>query len=71
MREKMYIIREGELRELLHDSLKLMALENGGVDNWENYGISIHEFLAENGDVNGSFYDIVDNNCLCDYNILE
>ena len=71
MREKMYIIREGELRELLHDSLKLMALENGGVDNWENYGISIQEFLAENGDVNGSFYDIVDNNCLCDYNILE
>lgn len=34
MLEKRYIINEPELIELLHDTFKLIALENGGVDNW-------------------------------------
>lgn len=48
--EKTYVVYENELRELIHDSLKLMALENGGVDNWEWYGDSLNDFLNRNGE---------------------
>lgn len=47
--EKTYQISESELIELIHDSMKLCALENGGVDNWEWYGISISDFEKANG----------------------
>jgi hypothetical protein len=30
--------------------MKLCALENGGVDDWEWYGISISDFEKANGD---------------------
>lgn len=39
-----YILTENQLRSLLEDHLTLTALENGGVDNWEWYEDSIHEF---------------------------
>ena len=41
------IIEESELLELLSDSEKLNALNNGGVDNWEWYGESIKNFLEK------------------------
>lgn len=48
--EKTYQVSENELIELIHDSMKLCALENGGVDDWEWYGISISDFEKANGD---------------------
>lgn len=48
--EKTYQVSESELIELIHDSMKLCALENGGVDDWEWYGISISDFEKANGD---------------------
>lgn len=48
--EKTYQVSGSELIELIHDSMKLCALENGGVDDWEWYGISISDFEKANGD---------------------
>lgn len=41
---KMLVERE-KLLELMADSLKLQALEEGGVDNWDWYGGAITQFL--------------------------
>ena len=43
---KMLVERE-KLISLISDSLKLQALENGGVDNWGWYGESLTDFLDE------------------------
>jgi hypothetical protein len=43
--EKYYKISEKLLMELMTDSFKLCALESGGVDNWEWYGMSCCDFL--------------------------
>lgn len=51
MLEKQYLVNESELIELLHDSFKLMALENGGVDNWDWYSQSIADFEEGQGDL--------------------
>lgn len=65
---KYYKISEDELRELLYDSLKLEALENGGVDNWEWYGASINDFLKDNTNSNEStLYDITNRMIKEDY----
>ena len=56
--EKAYVVYENELRELIHDSLKLMALESGGVDNWEWYSDSLNDFLNSNGEED--FYKIAE-----------
>lgn len=40
-----YIIDEEELRELLYSYYKLVALEYGGVDNWEWYSESQEDYL--------------------------
>ena len=53
--EKMYQVSESELIELIHDSMKLCALENGSVDNWEWYGASIGAFEEANG---GDLYEL-------------
>ena len=58
--EKYYKVSESELRELLHDSMKLCALESGGVDNWEWYGASIQDFIEANGNPDNGIYDIAD-----------
>lgn len=50
--EKTYIISESELRDLLTNTYMLMALESGGVDNWEQYEDSIHDFLKRFADEN-------------------
>lgn len=39
------LVPKNELMDLLYDSLKLQALECGGVDSWTWYGDSIREFI--------------------------
>ncbi len=39
------LVPKNELVDLLYDSLKLQALECGGVDNWSWYGDSIRDFI--------------------------
>ena len=41
------LIERKKLISLISDSLKLQALENGGVDNWGWYGESLTDFLDE------------------------
>ena len=48
---KYYAVSEDELRELIHDSMKLCALESGGVDNWVGYSEAIHEFVKDNDEL--------------------
>lgn len=36
---------EDRLRELIYNESVLIALENGGVDNWEWYSESINDFV--------------------------
>ena len=40
------VISEERLRELLEKEARYIALENGGVDNWEWYDVSIQEYLG-------------------------
>lgn len=65
--EKYYKISYSELRELLHDSLMLAALESGGVDNWEWYGASISDFIENNNQNGGTLYDIIDTSVINDF----
>ena len=58
--EKYYKVSESKLRELIYDSLILCALQNGGVDNWEWYGASIHDFLEANSVQGEDEYDIAE-----------
>lgn len=59
--EKWYKVSASELRELIRDSLTFCALEAGGVDNWEWYSDSIHEFLSSNREEGiEDIYDIAD-----------
>lgn len=41
------LVKEDELLHLLEQNFRLIALENGGVDNWEWYGESLGDFLSE------------------------
>ena len=43
--KKYRLVPETELRHYIEAWLKLQALENGGVDNWEWYGASLGDFL--------------------------
>lgn len=45
---KKYIINKKELKKILNGYLQFIALENGGVDNWEWCGTSCSDFLKEN-----------------------
>lgn len=53
--ERKYQITENKLIKLIHDSMKLSALENGGIDNWMWYDDSIHDFEEANG---GELYEL-------------
>lgn len=44
---KTYIVDEKTLLDLLESSLRLQALEAGGVDNWMWYGDSIDDFCQQ------------------------
>ena len=46
------LVPEQTLRRLIRDSLMLLALNSGGVDNWEWYGDSLYSFLEEWADEN-------------------
>ena len=48
--EEMIGIPKKEYAQLLDDSRKLNALENGGVDNWSFYGEAMSEYYGNNGD---------------------
>lgn len=39
------LVPKDELKDLLYDSLRLQALDCGGVDNWDWYGVSIGDFI--------------------------
>lgn len=39
------LVPKDELKDLLYDSLKLQALECGGVDSWSWYGESVRDFI--------------------------
>ena len=41
--DELFIVPEKELIKLLSGYNKFLALENGGVDNWQWYGESLHE----------------------------
>ena len=57
---KYYTLNENNLRKLVHDSLTLMALENGGVDNWNEYCCVLQRFVEENGDPENGIWDLAD-----------
>ena len=44
---KKYIVPENLFKELLDSYITLMALEKGGVDNWEWYGESVKDYYKE------------------------
>ena len=39
------LVPKDELKDLLYDSLRLQALDCGGVDNWSWYGDSVRDFI--------------------------
>lgn len=43
--ERYFKVSESELLELLTAQCTLIALQHGGVDNWEWYGDSIQEWI--------------------------
>lgn len=47
MRERMYLVSESRLKELIEAELRLEALESGGVDNWEWYGEAGHDYIQD------------------------
>lgn len=44
---KIYKISEERLLQLLEKEAVLSALDSGGVDNWENYGTAINDYLYD------------------------
>ena len=45
--KKYRLVEERELLNLLEAHNKLIALESGGVDNWEWYGASLGDYLEQ------------------------
>ena len=45
---KYYRIAKDELLNLIESDMRLCALINGGVDNWEMYGVSLDNFIEHN-----------------------
>lgn len=67
---KRYIIKESELLELLEARLRLAALENGGVDNWEWYGDSLCDYLRNYCEWNNMQYEDEEGDPIIDYDTL-
>ena len=51
-----YRVSREELLELLEARNRLAALESGGVDNWNWYSDSFHDYLKENYENNREIY---------------
>ena len=45
---KKYTIYEDELLNFIESDMRLCALQSGGVDNWEQYGVSLDNFIEYN-----------------------
>lgn len=45
---KYYKITEDELLNFIESDMRLCALQNGGVDNWEWYSVSLGNFIEYN-----------------------
>lgn len=64
MKEKLFVLTEVQLVELLADQMKLDALERAGVDNWCWYGenfAEIQKMYCPDDDINDddlSFWDV-------------
>ena len=67
---KRYIVKESELLELLEANLRLAALENGGVDNWEWYGDSLCDYLRNYCEWNNIQYEDEEGDPVIDYDTL-
>ena len=67
---KRYIIKESELLELLEARLRMAALENGGVDNWEWYGDSLCDYLRNYCEWNNMRYEDEEGDPIIDYDTL-
>ena len=57
---KFYKISEKELLEFIANSNRLLALEQGGVDNWSWYGMSFDEFVKQAKEDNPELYKDVE-----------
>lgn len=57
---KYYRIPEHTLRELLEAAHKCVALESGGVDNWEWYSDSIHDYVGDCSVIDFVNYDSIE-----------
>ena len=53
---KYYLVEKNELIGLLRDANKYWALVSNGVDNWEQYSVSLKEYLEKN--YSNTFTDI-------------
>ena len=54
---KYYKIAEDKLLNLIESDMRLCALVNGGVDNWEWYGVSLGNFIEYNKENYSMFKD--------------
>ena len=55
-----YRISEADLRELLMGAFTYMALDAGGVDNWEWAGDSIQAFIEESSAIDFVHYEYME-----------
>lgn len=71
--EKYYKVAEKQLINLFVASMKLQALENGGVDNWEWYNDSLENYLKEElkslSIIDPADYHTIINECGEDYDL--
>ena len=58
--EKFYKVSKSELIELIHDSMELCALKNGGVEYWDWFSKSIKEFINANENPGDDIYDLAE-----------
>ena len=64
--DEWYRVSKTDLIDLLYNNAKLIALESGGVDNWDWYSESIHDFEKREGDLYTVAYED-----LCNYDIIK
>ena len=60
MKKKYYLVEEKEMINLLDSYLHFLALEQGGVGDWEWYYASLEEFIDEHKLDHGIRYTIRD-----------
>lgn len=58
--EPIYCVPEHRLLELLEAEARLEALEMGGVDDWEWYGDSLHDWLENYFAENSPYKSVYD-----------